>query len=189
MHFFNSKQVYPSEHGTTQKTLTLKKSNKGPHSAFTIASVHSPKSTDLTQHGFGLWRDYKTTLHISGQNCITFFVYVIHFQELKTVVTLISSYTEEIKIPSLSSDENVYAAVSNLNMEHGHRMSSPEIAAERTFSDLHHNVFTNPRSIRKTCCPQHFANTTNSLKSRRLSISCYLSIMLRKNTISFSNLI
>lgn len=133
MHFFNSKQVYPSEHGTTQKTLTLKKSNKGPHSAFTIASVHSPKSTDLTQHGFGLWRDYKTTLHISGQNCITFFVYVIHFQELKTVVTLISSYTEEIKIPSLSSDENVYAAVSNLNMEHGHRTSSPEIAAERTF--------------------------------------------------------
>lgn len=68
---------------------------------------------------------------------LLFFVYVIRSQELKAVVTLISSYTEENKISSLSSDENVYATVSNLNMEHGQCTSRPEIAAERTiFSDI-----------------------------------------------------
>lgn len=51
---------------------TFRKSNKGPNSAFTIATVHSPKPIDLDKHRIGLWRDYKSPLHTSYQNCVTF---------------------------------------------------------------------------------------------------------------------
>lgn len=76
---------------------------KGPHSAYTTATVWPLKPTDMGQYKIGLRGDQGSAVNISGQK----FYFSLGMFSRAEDMTLIRD-TEENKILSWSSDEDMY---------------------------------------------------------------------------------